>query len=162
MNCACERFTRQASNWPARLRRDSPLPAAAAARDVCGAWHGNQRPRSPSPSCSLPRNSSSCFIFLFPPRFPLFEVPPPVSLPGSGARFAHAGRKGGGPRKGGRGGRVLLLKPTWINNSVTFTTHYFPDSSASSTRRSRYRHCSLRHDGLFLFRSSDAKNGDLT
>ena len=67
------------------------------ARDVCGAWHGNQQPRSP-PSCSLPRNSSSCFIFLFPPRFPLFEVPPPVSkggrgLPRSGARFAHAGRE---------------------------------------------------------------------
>ena len=141
MNCACERFTRQASNWPVRQQ-----PATCRRRRSrcvrCVARQPAATLASPS-CCSLPRNSSSCFIFLFPPRFPLFEVPTSSgergergSLPRSGARFAHAGRKGGG---GPEGGRLLLLEPTWINNSVTFTTHYFPDSSASSTRRSRYR-----------------------
>ena len=55
-----------ASPSPSQL----PAASAAAAHNVCGAWHGNQ---PATLARSLLRNSSSCFIFLFS-SFPLLSA----------------------------------------------------------------------------------------
>ena len=65
-----------------------PPPPLLAMCAVRGTVTSHARP----PARSLPRNSSSCFIFLFPPRFPLSEVPPPVSEQGRARGLAQVGR----------------------------------------------------------------------
>ena len=134
MNCACERFTRQASE---RLASHGELPSYLLAMCAVRGTVTNGGAAHLLVARSLTRSReivlrASYFSFPLISRSSKYLSGERAVGGGGRARWpgravvSHTQARETEGRKKGRGRRLLLLNLTWINNSVTFTTHYFP------------------------------------